>query len=335
MPRPRSLLIGLLVALIAFWTLAPMARAMLLLRDEQHPMANPPLIGGVQSTAASFYTSDSSNPIPISGWFVLKRPTAPTVILLPGWKGDRSTMLPYASFLVRAGLNVLLIDFRGSGHSGGQFSLGLNEPLDVAAAISYLDMSQLTNHHYGVLGVSFGAGVAIAAAGNPLTSLPGSPELRAIVADSPWATEDPAVDRLDRLPVMGISIPLVPDASWAVRLTLGGPLDDSSARTAAAHLQAGQALFLVRSAHDSDPATTAADFKALYAAAKTTKATIVNPWIAPLGGHASAYAAQPAVYEAKVLAFFRRHLVALKDPKPTTTPSNYPDYTSHTGHYGH
>jgi len=333
MPRPRSLLIGLLVALVAFWAVAPMARAMLLLRDEQHSMANPPLIGGVQSVDASFYTSDSSNPIPISGWFVLKRPTAPTVILLPGWKADRTTMLPYASFLVRAGMNALLLDFRGSGHSGGSFSLGLNEPLDVAAAVSYLDtMGTLTNHHYGALGVSFGAGVAIAAAGNPLTSLPGTPELRAIVADSPWASENPTVDRLDRLPVLGLSLPLLPDAGWAVHLSLGGSLDDSSAVAAAAPLQAGQSLLLIRGGHDDNPTTTAADFQSIYAAAKPTKATVVTPWTAPLGGHAGAYAAQPAAYEAKVLAFFTRHLVALKDPKPVPSSSGYPDYT---GRYRH
>ena len=333
MPRLRSLLTGMLVALVAFWAVAPMARAMLLLRDEQHSMANPPVIGGVQSIDASFYTSDSSNPIPISGWFVLKRPTAPTVILLPDWKADRTSMLSYASFLVRGGLNALLLDFRGSGHSGGSFSLGLNEPLDVAAAVSYLDtMGTLINHHYGVLGVSFGAGVAIAAAGNPLTSLPGSPELRAIVADSPWATENPTVDRLDRLPILGLSIPLLPDAGWAVHLSLGGSLDASSASAAAAHLQAGQSLFLIRGSHDDNPTTTAADFQTLYVAAKLTKATVVSPWVAPLGGHAGAYATQPAVYEAKVLAFFTRHLVALKDPKPAPSSSGYPDYT---GRYRH
>ena len=66
-------------------------------------MADPPVIGGVQSVDASFYTSDSSNPIPISGWIVLARPAAPTVILLPGWKDDRSGMLPYAAFWCAAG----------------------------------------------------------------------------------------------------------------------------------------------------------------------------------------------------------------------------------------
>ena len=201
------------------------------------------------------------------------------------------------------------------------------------AAVSYLDtMSRLTNHHYGVLGVSFGAGVAIAAAGNPLTSLPGTPELRAIVADSPWATENPTVDRLDKLPILGRSIPLVPDAGWAVHLSLGGSLDDSSAVAAASHLQAGQSLFLIRSSHDTNPTTTAADVQSLYAAAKATKATVVTPWVAPLGGHAGAYAAQPAVYEAKVLAFLARHLVALKDPKPVPSSLGYPDYT---GRYRH
>lgn len=330
MLRARSLLIALALALIAFWSLTPMARAMLLLRDSQHGMPSPPHIAGVQSTAVSFYTNDSTNPIPISGWLVLAHPKAPTVILVPGWKADKTSMLPYAGFLVHAGLNALLVDLQGSGHSGGSFSLGLHEPDDVGAAVSYLDtLSGLSNHHYGVLGVSFGAGVAIAAAGDPLREIIGSPEIRAVVADSPWATEDPAIDHLDSLHILGVSIPLVPDAGWAVDQTIGGSPDQSSALASASHMQTGQALFLIRTAHDDNSTTSAADVERLYQAAKSTKAAVPPIWTAPLGGHAGAYAAQPKAYQARVLAFFRRYLVAIKDPTPTAP---YPDYTPRYGH---
>src|SRR5713101_8031937 len=77
MPRPRSLLIALVVVLIALWVLAPMARAMLLLRDDQHTLGSPPSIGGVQATDVHFYTSSADNPVPIAGWLVLAHPQAP------------------------------------------------------------------------------------------------------------------------------------------------------------------------------------------------------------------------------------------------------------------
>lgn len=333
MRRARSLLVALVIVLIALWALTPMARAMLLLRDTQHAMPSPPLIAGVQSSFVSFYTNDPDNPIPISGWLTLANPTAPTVILVPGWKDDRTSMLPYASFLVKAHLNTLLIDLQGSGHSGGNFSLGLHEPADVEAAVSFLDSCQpvcpntnlsLNNHHYGVLGVSFGAGVALAAAGDQQQI--GMPEIRAIVADSPWATEDPTINRLDSLHVLGVSIPLAPDAGWAVDQTIGGSPDHLTALMGAQHLQAGQALLLIHSVHDENPTTSLADAQQLYNAAKATKAKVLPIWMAPLGGHAGAYAAQPQAYANKVVGFFRKYLVHIKDPVATASPG-YPTYS--------
>ncbi|HWE64031.1 MAG TPA: hypothetical protein VHB98_20135 [Chloroflexota bacterium] len=329
MRRARSLLIALIVVLVAFWSLAPMARAMLLLRNSQHMMPSAPSIAGVQASSVSFYTNDADNPIPISAWFAQVDPAAPTVILVPGWKDDRATMLPYARFLVQAHLNALLIDLQGTGHSGGTFSLGLHEPEDVEAAESYLDtLATQRNHHYGVLGVSFGAGVALAAAGDPQTV--GTPEIRAIVADSPWATEDPTVNHLDSLQVLGLSIPLIPDASWAVNQTIGGSPDRISALVGAAHLQAGQALLLIHSTHDQNATTSLADVQQLYRSARATKATVLPVWMAPLGGHASAYSAQPATYIKHIVGFFHKYLVDIKDQPaspsyPTSTPhSNYP-----------
>jgi hypothetical protein len=52
--------------------------------------------------------------------------------------------------------------------------------------------------------------------------------------------------------------------------------------------------------------------------------------MAPLGGHAGAYAAQPKDYARKVIGFFRTYLVNIKDPQGTTSPG-YPGYTPHYG----
>ncbi len=343
MPRVRSLGIAIIVVLLALWILTPMARATWLLRDSQHPMGAPPIIAGVQSVDAHFVTSDDStaltylsgdnNPVPIAGWLAVVHPQAPTVILLPGWKADRTSMLKYAWFLVRGGLNVLLIDLRGTGHSGGSFSLGLYEPMDVKAAVSYLDSyAGITNHHYGVLGVSFGAGVGLAAAGGNGGAYPGDPEINAIVADSPWATEQPTIDDLNSIDIFGQAIPLPhtsrffdrtlpPDAEWAIEQTIGGSPNTRSALAGAAHLAPGQSLLIIHSVHDENATTSAADAQELYAAAHVRHKEL---WLAPRGGHAGAYDAQPQVYEAKVLHFFRRYLVSIKDA-PYVPPSMQPD----------
>jgi fermentation-respiration switch protein FrsA (DUF1100 family) len=343
MRRLRSLFTALIIVLILLWVLTPMARAMLLLRDNQHPMGSPPIIAGIQATDAHFYTSDD-NPIPIAGWLCVVRQSAPTVILVPGWKDDRTSMLAYAAFLVKDGLNILLIDLQGTGHSGGEFSLGLHEPMDVTSAVSYLDdpSSGLTNHHYGVLGVSFGAGVAIAAAGGGGDGFGGDDEIKAVVADSPWATQDSTVDRLNALSVFGLTVQLphtvsvgghnvtfLPGAQWAVNFTLGGTPDTHSALAGAKNLMADQSLLVIHGQNDDNPTTTAADARELFNAAKVKHKFI---WMAPLGLHAGAYDAQPAIYQAKVLNFFHKYLVAFKDPpyKPVApTPGMFPGHSGH------
>jgi dienelactone hydrolase len=336
MPRLSTLLLSLVVVIAALWVLTPMARAMLLLRESQHTVQAPPVIDGVPASDAHFYTNDDpNNPIPIAGWLYVVNTHAPTVILLPGWKEDRSTMVSYAAMLLKSGINALAIDFRGTGHSGGEFSLGLNEPLDVEAAISYLDADGLlANHHYGLYGVSFGAGVAIAAAGGNGNQDPGASEVVAIVADSPWATEDDTVDRLNSLPLPGFSLSLpqsftlfghhvqfLPDAQWAVDTTLGGNPDTHSALQGAMHLSSNQSLLIIHGAGDANSTTSLIAAQQLYDAAHVKHKTL---WIAPSGGQSGAGAAQSGAYQATVLGFLQKYLVDYHDaPSPAVAP-NYP-----------
>jgi hypothetical protein len=344
MPRLSTFLISIVLVIMALWVFTPMARAMLLLRETQHTVEAAPVLDGVPAVSAHFYTSDDStstsdpqqdNPIPIAGWLYVVNTNAPTAILLPGWKDDRSTVVPYAKMLLTGGINVLAIDMRGSGHSGGEFSLGLNEPLDVKAAISYLDAdTALANHHYALYGVSFGAGVAIATAGGNGDQYPGASEVVAVVADSPWATEDDTVSRLNNLPLPGFSVPLpqfvtlfghsfefLPDARWVIDTTLGGNPDTRSALAGAQHLATTQSLLIIHSAGDTNSTTSLAASQQLYDAAHVQHKTL---WIAPKGGHAGAMSAQPAAYQDTVMGFLKKYLVGYHDappPSPAQVPA--------------
>ncbi len=305
MPRPASLrpcarrsrrLLSLCpVILLLLWAGLPMARAAQLLLT--HPTyAAPPPPAGLPVQEIRF---DARDGVPLSGWLVRRGTHAPSVVLVAGFKSDRTGMLPYTRFLYAAGYNVLLYDARGTGQSGGSFSLGLREVDDARGALTYLQSRRdLPVRRYGLLGVSLGAGVAIAAAAR-------TPSVLATVADSSYVNQRPVVERLNTLQLGPLRLPLAPLAPWTVDRLLGAPLADFSPIRDAARI-APRALLLIHSRHDQDPTTPLSGALALYHAAGQT----VSLWIAPRGGHAEAYDAQPDTYRQQVLTFLHRYLAA-------------------------
>ena len=84
---------------------------------------------------------------------------APTIILLHGYPAEKGDMLFIANSL-QPDFNILLIDFRYFGKSGGSFTtLGTNERLDLEAAIDFLESRGFKR--VGVLGFSLGGATAI------------------------------------------------------------------------------------------------------------------------------------------------------------------------------
>ncbi len=291
--RPRRLLSLCPVVLFLLWVGLPMARAaQLLLTRPTYAAPTPP--AGLPVQAIRF---DARDGVPLSGWLARRDARAPTLVLVAGFKSDRTGMLPYARFLHAAGYNVLLYDARGTRRSGGSFSLGLREVDDARGAISYLQSRRdLPVHRYGLLGVSLGAGVVIAAAAR-------TPSVLATVADSSYVNQWPIVERLDTLRLGPLRLPLAPLAPWTVDRLLGAPLADFSPIRDVARI-APRALLLIHSRHDGDPTTPLSGALTLYHAAGQP----VSLWIAPRGGHAEAYDAQPNTYRQQVLAFLRRYL---------------------------
>ncbi len=291
--RLRRLLSLCPVVLLLLWVGLPMARAAQLLLT--HPAyATPTPLAGLPVRAIRF---DARDGVPLSGWLVRRGTRAPTIVLVAGFKSDRTGMLPYARFLYAAGYSVLLYDARGTGQSGGSFSLGLREVDDARGALTYLQSRHdLPVHRYGLLGVSLGAGVAIAAAAR-------TPSVLATVADSSYVNQLPVVERLNTLRLGPLRLPLAPIAPWTVDRLLGAPLANFSPIRDVARI-APRALLLIHSRHDGDPTTPLSGALTLYHAAGRP----VSLWIAPRGGHAEAYDAQPNTYRQQVLAFLRRYL---------------------------
>jgi alpha-beta hydrolase superfamily lysophospholipase len=144
---------------------------------------------GLQGETVSFHSTDG---IVLKAWW-LPAQGAPraTVIVAHGIDHTRQVMLKRAVFLVHGGYNVLALDLRGHGESGGQIvSAGLLERLDLLGAIQYV-RSRGARGPVALLGVSYGAVACLLAAAD-------SSEVGAVVSDGAFTSGVDANDRISR-----------------------------------------------------------------------------------------------------------------------------------------
>lgn len=92
----------------------------------------------------------------LRGWFA-PGPTRAVVILTHGTDSDRSAMLPEARVLAQAGFGVLLFDWPGCGESEGQIQLGDSERRSLRSALEWLGArSDVDAQRIGAVGFSLG-----------------------------------------------------------------------------------------------------------------------------------------------------------------------------------
>lgn len=291
----RRMVVGVAALVVALWLLLPAARVVALLGNGGARAVPVSAAAGLPIQAVSFAASDGTR---LSGWFVLTSPTRPTIILVPGFKASRVSMLPWAHFLFAARYNVLLFDDRGCGASAGwHITLAVREPDDVIGAVAYVrSRKDLVDQHVGALGVSEGAGTVLLAAAR-------EPGLGAVVADSAWTDEQGQLDRLGTQHLGPLTVPLPPYGPALADLLAGGRIENVRPLAVISQI-APRAVLLIASADDANTLTPPADSHELYAAAGDPKGL----WIAPSGGHAGALAAHPSDYEQHVLSFFAAYL---------------------------
>ena len=234
---------------------------------------------------------------PLAAWFVpAARTPAATVLLLHGYGRSKAEQLPKADFLHAAGYNVLLLDFRNRGESGGNaVTLGAREPLDVRAATNYLlTRPEVDPKRIAVLGVSLGSSSAILA-------MPQDPAIAALVSESSFADIQSVVNKSFQNFIGLPSFPFAPVTTWMVERRLG--VNAGQIRPVDAITKIGsRPVFIIQDlADDLFPVTAGAR---LYAAASGPK----ELWQIPGAKHAQGYAAQPDEYRRRVLDFLARSL---------------------------
>jgi dienelactone hydrolase len=109
------------------------------------------------------------------------RGPAPAIVLVHMLTRTRDDWRPFAERLQAAGATCLAIDLRGHGGSGGPAAPSAAMALDVQAAVAWLTArGDVASGAIGLVGASFGATPAMAAAGD-------SPAVRAVALLSPSA----------------------------------------------------------------------------------------------------------------------------------------------------
>jgi pimeloyl-ACP methyl ester carboxylesterase len=109
----------------------------------------------------------SSDGLALSAWWVGKADSPRAAVLVHGWGADKSSLhvLETALIYERAGFNVLMLDLRAHGGSGGgRITVGYREVRDIQGALSWLEKQGFDLEEVVLHGWSMGGAAVIQAA---------------------------------------------------------------------------------------------------------------------------------------------------------------------------
>jgi alpha-beta hydrolase superfamily lysophospholipase len=239
----------------------------------------------------------ASDGVELRGWKVRSRmPSANWVLLFHGVSDNRTGVLGHAELLLRHGYNVVMMDARAHGESGGTVATyGWKERYDTVAIADALCSSERVRH-LGALGVSMGAAIALQS---------GAVEARieGVVAEDPFANlREVSYDYagLFLTPLLGKTLfrPATMLAMHEIAKEGGFRPEDVSPEKAVA-ARAFPILLICGTRDHRIPCRHA---ERIYQAAPGPK----DLWMVAGAGHAAALGYAPAEYENRVITFFAR-----------------------------
>lgn len=123
----------------------------------------------------------SDDDIRVDAWYSTSDTSRACVILCPGITGNKSYLSEFAAQFRQMGFNILLLDFRGQGKTGGNtISFGVKETGELQTAYAFA--ASRGNKKIILYGISMGAGICIKAAAD------GKIRPAAIIADMPFGS---------------------------------------------------------------------------------------------------------------------------------------------------
>lgn len=226
----------------------------------------------------------------IHGWWCPVRNSRVAVLLLPGIRANRLSMVDRARFLRRAGYSVLLIDFQATGETkGDRITFGWKESRDVIAAVNFIQNVEPTSR-VAIIGSSLG-GVASLLATPPL-------KVDALILESVYPTIEIATrHRLENYfgQLGQFAAPLF---LKQLRARLGISADDLRPIDHIANV--GCPVFIMSG--EKDRRTRPVDTEMLFTRAQSPK----QLWFVPKAGHVDLHKAGGGQYESRVLAFLEQ-----------------------------
>jgi pimeloyl-ACP methyl ester carboxylesterase len=181
------LLLGLAILILAIvWAMSQMLIAPSRMTDSKAVYLLKRLSPGdlglyFEETAFTVRDEQTGNPMHLAAWWIPAPDSSNTVILLHGFADSKIGAIAWAPLWKSMGYNILAIDLRAHGESGGRFTTaGYVERHDIEQAINELRTSKPgQTRHLVLFGISLGAAVAAAVAKR-------RDDLDAIILDSPY-----------------------------------------------------------------------------------------------------------------------------------------------------
>ncbi len=266
---------------------------------------------GLDYEQVSFQTSDG---LTLRGWFIpapsaslekaaegdgTKAPCG-TILVGHGYPFDKANILRHALFL-HPRFHILLFDFRYFGESDGAYTTaGLLETRDVEAAIEYVKgRGNVNPARIGAMGFSMSASAFLLAR---------HPDVKAIVADSPYASLEGVIARQFFFLPGFTKWPLVALTKLYARLFPG--VNICTAAPAEAVRELTSPLLIIHGEVDSqiplDHSLT------IHANANPDTTEL---WIVPGADHGFAHALEGYRYETRIKQFFEQNLCDRASPQ--------------------
>jgi pimeloyl-ACP methyl ester carboxylesterase len=268
--------------------------------------------------ASETVSFDSTDGVRLKAWWI---PTPGTprgaIIVAHGIDHTRQVMLPRAVFLVHGGYDVLLIDLRGHGESGGTIvSPGFLEARDILGAFRYIRIRG--NHEpVSVLGVSYGAVASLIAAAE-------SPEIAAVIGDGAFPTGEGVSQDISRHFLLNSQTnfwlrPLflfssIPGVAHATALTyyLRTGIDLGPELLSVIPLASRIRVPVLLISGDRDWIVPTEKVRQIFSALPDNRKALL---VIPNAVHDTTYTAAPTLYADAVLSFLGRYVYSNNSPR--------------------
>ena len=257
----------------------------LLAHPVQTKIGNPPADLNAESVVFA-----SASGATVHGWWCPNQNAKGAVLLLPGIRANRLSMVERARFLSRAGYSILLIDFQATGETtGDHITFGWKESRDVLAAVDFVRKTDSTTP-VAIVGSSLGGAAALLA----------TPPLRidALILEEVYPTIEIATrNRLENyVGVFGRALTpvLLSQLQWRLGVSPSDlrPVD---------HMENVDCpIFIISGEKDTNTRPT--DTRTLVERARNPK----EVWFVPNAAHVDLHRAARREYETRVLAFLAK-----------------------------